>query len=238
MERLTPAAFVPAGVQRHTLSGLAGSAVLHFAVVAEDALGNFDRTVRSASAQTSVAGVGEVVGLTAVSGRDRIEVRWDPPAETGGFLAGFRVYFGRSPDPENLPVSARSWSMSGLQGATGYPVRVTTVDTFGKESTGRSLLAATWLPNPAGVSLTANGEDVVISWLAAEPESLVQEYQIFRGEASFTDTSTLTPIARTTGHSRTIGTIGSVSGSHFAVATLNVRESSVDGCKIYVEWIT
>ncbi|MGE3312822.1 MAG: CARDB domain-containing protein, partial [Limisphaerales bacterium] len=226
VEGLVPVAFVNAGTQRFTLGGQPGNRVLHFAVVAEDALGGFNPVVRSVSGQTSVSGVGEVVNLTAESGADRLRFTWDAPGETGGFLAGYRVFFGDSSEPVNLPSSTRSWEVTGLAAATGYPVRVSTVDTFGKVSPGVTRIGATWLPNPSGLMLTANGEDVLLSWSAADPESLVKEYRIVRDVVPFTDASTLTPIATTTGTSALLGTIASVSGGHFAVVTVNISNGS------------
>ncbi len=52
---MVPVAFVANGTQRHTLTGLVGGGIYHVAVVAEDALGQFDPAVRSFSVQASLA---------------------------------------------------------------------------------------------------------------------------------------------------------------------------------------
>ncbi len=52
---MEPVAFVANGTQRHTLTGLVGGNIYHVAVVAEDALGQFDPQVRSFSVQASLA---------------------------------------------------------------------------------------------------------------------------------------------------------------------------------------
>jgi len=226
VDGLVPVGFANAGTQRFTLTGQPGNRVLHFAVVAEDALGGFNPVVRSVSGQTSVSGVGEVVNLAAVSGPDRLRFAWDAPAETGGFLAGYRVFFGDTSVPVSLPASTRTWEVTGLLPATGYPVRVSTVDTFGKVSSGVTLVGATWLPNPTALSLTAQGEDVILSWTAAEPDALVKEYRVYRDNKPFTDVSSLVAIGTTSGTGVKIGTIASVTGSHFAVATVNLSNGS------------
>jgi hypothetical protein len=227
VDGLVPVAFANAGVQRFTLAGQPGNRVLHFAVVAEDALGGFNPAVRSVSGQTSVSGVGEVVNLVASgSGADRLRFTWDAPAETGGFLAGYRVFFGDVTEPVALPPGTTIWEVTGLASGTGYPVRVSTVDVFGKISPGVTRVGATWLPNPTGLRLTAQGEDVMLSWTAVEPAPLVKEYRVYRDGAPFTDVSTLTAIATPRGISAAVGTIESVSGSHFAVATVNVSDGS------------
>jgi len=219
-----PVAFMPVGTRKATVTGLTGLANYHFAVVAEEAGGGFNPAVQSIPAIASVSGVGEVLNLAVESGVDRLRFTWDAPAETGGFLAGFRVDLGEGTVPVDLPPSARSWDATGLTAATGYPFRIRTLDTFGNESPGRSLLAATWLVHPGGVALNAQGEDVVLSWDASLPASLVKEYAVFRDAAPISDVSTLTPIAKTTARAVTIGTIASVAGSHFAVAVVNISD--------------
>jgi hypothetical protein len=52
---MEPVAYVANGTQRHTLTGLVGGNIYHVAVVAEDALGQFDPQVRSFSVQASLA---------------------------------------------------------------------------------------------------------------------------------------------------------------------------------------
>lgn len=218
---LTPFASVPAGTQRHTLTGLPGGAILHFAVVAEDALGNRDPRVRSFSAKASVAGVGEVTDLSVAGGADRLTFTWQPPAETGAFLAGYRLYFAGAA-PVELPSTATTWQATGLDAARSYPLRLATVDMFGTESSGVSLLAVTWLPHPRGLDLAATGVGVELSWSAAEPASLVGYYAIYRSMTPFSDLSGLSPVATTTGTSHPVGTLDDVEGRYFAVATVNL----------------
>ncbi|MBX3744921.1 MAG: cadherin-like domain-containing protein [Verrucomicrobiae bacterium] len=219
---LEPWGFVPAGMQRFTVTGLAGSGIFHFAVVAEDALGNFDATVRSSSAQASIGGVGEVIGLAVVSGPDRLSFTWAPPGDAGEFLAAFRLYLGAGGIPVQIPPDATSYEFDGLTPATGYTLRMATLDIFGRESDGTTLVAATWLPNPTGVRLEVEGGSVWLAWNPVSPGALVREYAVFDGLTPFDQVSGRTPLAVTSQSRAVVGTLEAVTGRHFAVATVNV----------------
>jgi subtilase family serine protease len=221
---LTPFAYVPAGTQRHTLTGLSGLAILHFAVVAEDVTGEFDPVVRSHSAQASIAGVGEVTHLAVRSEATALEFSWEAPTDAGAFLAGYRVYLGDATEPVDLAASVLSWRAENLTRAQGYSFRILTRDVFGHVSSGTSLLAATWLENPTGVGLTAIGETARLFWSGSTPAALVGRYAVYRGDGAFGDLTGLTPVGTTTGTTYDLGTLDAVNGKHFAVATVNVSD--------------
>lgn len=215
-----PFAFVQSGQQRFTLTGLSGLSIAHFAVVAEDALGNFNPTVRSVSGQSSISGVGEVSNLAVVSGLTSLSFSWQRPADTDPFLAGYRVSFRG--DTINLSATATSWEALSLELAHGYPFRLSTVDTFGNVSAGVLLLAATWLPNPANVGLTSQGGDVLLFWDAAQPSSLVNYYAIYRSNSPISSIAGLSPFATTDSTNQVLGTFAQVANQHFAVAAVNI----------------
>ncbi len=223
---LTPYQIVQSGRQRQTVTGLNGNGIYHFAVVAEDALGGFNPTVRSFSAQASIAGVGEATNLAGTSGANSILFTWAAPTDAGAFLQGYRVYFAGSTTPVPLPPSATSYQATGLQPATGYNFRITTIDPFGGESGGVTLLGATLLPNPTGIDLTARNGEAVMLWNAAQPAALVSFYEVYRANASFTNISAATKIAAGPATEATLGSFAAVSGKHYAVVTVNVLGSS------------
>ncbi|MGB8169902.1 MAG: fibronectin type III domain-containing protein, partial [Chthoniobacteraceae bacterium] len=223
---LTPFDVVQTGQLRHTVSGLNGNGIYHFAVVAVDALGGFDPVVRSFSAQASISSVGEVVNLAGTSTANSILFTWAPPTDGGAFLQGYRVYFAGSNVPVVLPPGATSYQATGLQPATGYSVRVTTIDPFGGESGGVSLLGATLLPNPGGIDLTARNGEVVMTWNVAQPSALVSFYEVYRSNAAFTNIASATKIAAGPATEATLGSFAAVSGKHYAVVTVNVLGSS------------
>ncbi len=222
---MEPFAYLPAGSQRQTLSGLAGLGIYHFAVVAEDALGGFDPVVRSFSAQASVSGVGEARNLVTVSGANTLTFTWEAPEGTAGFLSGYRVYFGGSTTAVNLPASATTWTATGLERGRGYPFRISTVNLFGDESPGKSVFAATWLQNPSNPALTTLGDEVVMNWDAAQPTSLVRYYAIYRAASAFTSVAGMTPIFTRTGTSVVLGGFTEVTDQYFAVVAVNSQDA-------------
>jgi hypothetical protein len=222
---MEPFAYLPAGSQRQTLSGLAGLGIYHFAVVAEDALGGFDPVVRSFSAQASVSGVGEARNLVTVSGANTLTFTWEAPEGTAGFLSGYRVYFGGSTTAVNLPANATTWTATGLERGRGYPFRISTVNLFGDESPGTSVFAATWLQNPPNPALTTLGDEVVMNWDAAQPTSLVRYYAIYRAASAFTSVAGMTPIFTRTGTSVVLGGFTEVTDQYFAVVAVNSQDA-------------
>lgn len=219
---LEPFATVPAGTQRHTLSGLSGNAILHFAVVAEDALGNFDPNVRSFSAQTSISGVGEAQNLSASSTLDSLTFNWVAPSDAGNFITGYHLYFAGATTPVALSPSATSWQVTGLTPATSYLLRITTLDVFGNESDGISLLGATWLANPDSLAMTSQGGNVMLSWSGVTPSALVKHYAIYSAASPISDVSGLSPFATSTSTSLLVGAFTAIRDRYFAVATVNL----------------
>lgn len=221
---MEPFAYLPAENQRQTLTGLAGLGIYHFAVVAEDALGGFDPAVRSFSAQASVSGVGEARNLDTESGADTLTFTWEAPQGTAGFLSGYRVYFGGSTTPVNLSANATTWTATGLERGRGYPFRITTVNLFGGESSGTSIFAATWLLNPANTALTTLGDEVLMSWDASQPSSLVRYYAIYRSGSPINNVAGMTPLFTRTGTSVVLGGFTEVTDQYFAVVAVNSQD--------------
>jgi hypothetical protein len=219
---LIPFATVPAGKQTHLLGGLPGGAILYFAVVAEDAAGNFDPTVRAFSQKVSIAGVGEVLDLTVASGADSLTFSWAPPEDAEDFLTGYRLYFAGSETPIDLPPETTTWQRDGLAAATGYPLRITTLDVFGDESDGTSVLGVTWLPNPTGLSLRGIGDQVELSWVRPQPAGLVAHYAVYSATAPITSISGLVPVTTRTGTSAMLGSFNAIRERYYAVATVNL----------------
>ncbi len=234
---MEPFASLGAGVQQYTLSGLPGAAIRYFAVVAKDALGNFNSAVYARSGLTSVSGVGEVGHLAAQSDATSLTFTWDPPEGAGSFLSHYLIYFGGSTEPEILAADQTSWTATGLSATTGYPFKITTVDKFGNESQGNSVTGATWLAHPANVALTADGDNVTMTWDAVEPSGLLQYYAIYKSSSPIEDVTGMTPVSTLSGTQASLGTISDVSGWYFAVTAVNVSDgwnpsvSSVSGTK-------
>jgi hypothetical protein len=218
IEGLTPFKSVPAETREFTLDGLPCDAVLHFVVVAEDSLGNFDSTVHSFSWKTSICYLGEVKNLSAESDKNSLTYTWEPPYEAESFLSHYHVYFAGSSTAVKVEGDLKSWTATELLDATGYNFEIKTVDKFGTESDGTSILSATYLPNPTDIRITGVGSNTILVWNSVEPESLVYYYAIYKSQNPITNVSGLSPIATRKGTSISLGTID----QYFTVATVNV----------------
>lgn len=219
---LTPLTSVPAGTLRTTVTGLASRGIYFFAVVAEDYLGNKNPVVRSVSAQATVAGVGDVRNLAVATGETTLVFTWDPPENVSAFLNGYRVYFGGTLTPVLLPATAVSYEVTQLAAARGYPFRITTVDVFGNESAGASLLAATLLPNPTGVVAHGLDRAVRLTWNLVTPAELVDRYAVYFSTSPITSVSGLTPAIESTTTSVIIPNLTNGVTYYFAVATQTI----------------
>lgn len=217
---LTPFARLPGLNQRQPLGGLPGGSINHFAVVAVDALGGFVPEVRSFSAQASISGVGEVRNLAGTSTATSLTFTWDPPENASAFLQAYRIRFGGEAALD-VPVSQTEFAATGLAPGSSWPFRITTVDVFGNESAGNFLNAATWLANPANLTLTLRNGQVVAQWDTPQPAALVAFYRVYRETAAFTDTSALTPAATLLANEFVLGDLATVQDQWIAVTAAN-----------------
>jgi hypothetical protein len=115
---LSPVMFVPAETKRCTVAGLVPYGVYFVAVVAEDALGQFNAVVRSQSAQASVDRVREVQDLAATYDSNGLTFTWQPPKgadpHTNNLLTAYRVYLDGIATPVELDRFALSYTATDL----------------------------------------------------------------------------------------------------------------------------
>jgi hypothetical protein len=221
---MTPIDFAPAGTMERTVGGLHGNGIYYMAVVAEDAIGQWNPTVRSVSAQASIGALGEVQNLTVTSLSNSLQFTWTTPPQVDAFLARYNVYFGGATNPAVLPKTATNYLAGSLQPATGYSFRISTVDTFGTESAGLTLQAATLLSNPSDVAVQAFDGMVRLTWSHVEPYSLMKNYAIYQAPTNFTSINGLTPVATTRGTRVDIGGLTDGVPYFFAVTTVNISD--------------
>lgn len=221
---LEPYEVIPAEATQHTVGGLMPGGIYYVAVVAQDVRGQWNPTVRSASAKASIGELGEVGDLAVVSGETSLQVTWTPPEEAETFLSEYRLYFAGAAVPEVVPRTEDSLIMNDLLPAHGYPLRITTLDTFGIESAGASVLGATWLDNPHELSFEPFDGMVRLRWQHVEPNALVKHYAVYQATSPLSSVAGLTPVITT--RARQIDLPGLENGLayHFAVTTVNIAE--------------
>jgi len=219
---LTPYLYVPAETTHCTLSGLNALGVYYVAVVAEDVLGNFATTVRSVSAQASVGALGEVGNLRVVCGTNFLDFLWTPPVGASSFLAAYNIYLAGTNVPLTLPPNATGFNAIGLLPATSYPMRIATVDRFGQESSGVSLLAATLFTAPINVMARALNGVVNLAWDNVQPLQLLQVYAVYMSATNFTSPAGLVPVLETHANQANIGNLVNGQTYYFGVTAINV----------------
>jgi hypothetical protein len=231
---MSPIEYVPAGPLRHTVGGLHGWSIYYMAVVAEDALGQWNPTVRSVSAQASIGALGEVQNLAVTSFTNSITLTWTAPAQVDAFLARYNLYFNGGTNPVAVNKAATSYSATGLQPAAGYTFRIATVDTFGTESAGVVVQAATLLDNPSDVAAQSFDGMIRLTWSHVEPNDLVKYYAVYQAGTNFTGVASMTPVLTTRGTRADVSGLANGTPYFFAATTVNI----VDGQKQGVQAVT
>ncbi|MCP5527995.1 MAG: cadherin-like domain-containing protein [Verrucomicrobiales bacterium] len=222
---MEPYALVVAGNLNWTIRGLHPLGVYYVAVVAEDALGQWNPAVRSVSAQASIGAVGEVQQLAVTCASDALLFSWHPPEGAdplaNDWLTEYRVYLAGAAAPIVLDRSATHYLADALEPAKGYPFRITTVDKFGQESSGSSVLAATLLGQPANLVADPFNGLVRLTWEASKPEVLVDEYRVYSASHDFDSVAGMTPLIATQATSVEFAGLENGRLYFFAVTTVN-----------------
>ena len=148
-------ATVAAGTFAYTVKSLTAGTIYYFAVIAVDTSGNANSTVSE-----TVSGIPadtqppeDVTNLRAESFEDKLSFTWDHSADSGGDLAGYRVYFDDDTAGVFLSSDQNVYLADNLVPAAGYPITVTAVDHTGNESSGATITAVVLVPPEE-----ANGE--------------------------------------------------------------------------------
>ena len=224
---MEPFAYVPAGTKRFTLTGLTGGEIYFVTVVAEDALRNWNPNVASSEAQASQGGLGEARDLAVACYSNTLRFTWQPPNVGSNFLESFRAYLGEpgeTPAPITLAKTTTVYEATGLLSAHGYWFRLTTVDRFGNESSGVSLMGATLLPNPTNVTAVAFDRSARLDWDAVQPPELVKHYAVYQAQTPFNSVTGMTPRLTWQGTGGTVDVLTNGATYYFGVVAVNVSD--------------
>ncbi|WP_275100520.1 fibronectin type III domain-containing protein, partial [Sedimenticola hydrogenitrophicus] len=133
---------VNANQKQYQLDGLTRGATYYLSVVAYDTMGNANSSVTPVSVTlVDQQPPPDLTGVSVEAFADRLEVSWTAPVSSD--LAGYRLYFNGDGGTD-LGATVLTHVISGLTAATGYPIRITTRDNDGNESSGVELTGVTW----------------------------------------------------------------------------------------------
>ena len=164
---LTPYDIVADGTQQHTIIDLSPEQIHFVAVVAEDVNLQFNPTVYARSVKASVGELGDVSNVLASTTPSTITYTWDLSGVGTNrevFVKKYHIYFNGAITPLAVGPAVRTWTATSLDFGTTYAMRITTVDVFGKESTGVTVVATTPTIPPGDLEVAWNpGADGPVS---------------------------------------------------------------------------
>ena len=139
-------------------------------------------------------------GLAAVTGNGQVTLSWAAPASDGGSpVSGYNVYQGTSPGGETgtpvngSPVTATSYTVTGLVNGTTYYFKVTAANQLGEGPGAEAKAIPVTVPEaPAGLAAVTGNGQVTLSWAAPASDggSPVTGYIIYQGTSPGGETGT------------------------------------------------
>lgn len=220
---VAPITTVPGWKQGFEALGLVRGQQVFVAVVAVDFAGNADTAVTPvATTPVDVEAPEDPAQLDLTPLGDQIDVAF--PASTSGDVDRYRVFLDGVPATEIPAGGPLATSLTNLDPASTYLVRVTTVDLDGNESAGISEQAVTFLPNPTGVSAEAFSGRVRVRWDELVPDDLVAAYRVYVDDAAFASVAGRTPVASVPRGANEVEVSGLQNGTTYfiGVTALNV----------------
>ncbi|MDC0358288.1 Ig-like domain-containing protein [Oligoflexia bacterium] len=219
-----------AGIKSFILQNLTRATAIYVAVTATDNWNNVNNNVTAtATTPQDVVPPLEVSNITVTSNSNSIGLAWAPsPSSDIGF---YRVFEGAQNLSGDLPASKTNFLVSNLLFETGYTFRIVAVDKSKNESSGKSILAATHLRNPSGVTATGKNSSAEVRWIGVNPQNLVKAYNIYAEESSYTSVSGLKPRATVPANGRITKVAGLSNGKTYyvAVTTVNISNGESKG---------
>ena len=211
-----------AGHYQFSAGELTRNTAYWFAVVAEDARGNFRTAVTPVSGQAlDVVSPEEVTNLKVQSFADKLSFRWDHSDDTHGDLTGYRVLFADSETIE-LDKFQTSITKEGLNAASGYSFKIIAIDNDNNESSGQTVIGVTLLANPVNLKAEVHSGYVDLSWDGIEPSQYVEHYAIYASESDFSSVAGMTPTLTATSTSAKVAGLTNGVTYYFAAATVNI----------------
>jgi RHS repeat-associated protein len=219
----SPTGTVLAGVKQFTVRGLARNQTYYLAVVAVDERNNVLNAVTPVSVTThDIVAPANPSGLRFECGRSNLTVRWTPPADAD--FAGCRVYLTNAVTPVFVGADTNALTVSGLQRASAYAFRVSSVDGDGNESAGVSATGVTLLDNPTNVVATPWSSLVELRWDRAMPTNLLKHYAIYASTSTYASVSGMTAVATAVTTNAAVAGLENDRPYYFGIVAVNLSD--------------
>jgi predicted phage tail protein len=239
-----------------TVKNLANGTTYYFKVAAVNTVGvGPASSAASATPAAAVTKPAPPTGLTATPGHGRVILSWTAPGSDGGAgISGYLIYQGISPGGEagtpvnGAPVSATSYTVTGLTNGTTYYFKVAAVNDAKRQGNDSGEASATPVSaaasasatasashgsgtgapaapgGPTGLTATAGNARVSLSWTAPafDGGSPLARYQVYLAtNPSTSDLSAGTPVKSVTGTSTVVTGLTNGTTYYFAVTAVN-----------------
>ncbi|MBW0149235.1 Ig-like domain-containing protein [Marinobacter arenosus] len=242
----TPFANVTAGTKNHELVNLERNVRVHLAVVAQDQAGlRLNEVTSVALTPVDVIAPEDVSSLEVSSTATSLKLRWAPVSADD--LAGYRVYIDKQGTVESQDLPADSVTLvdggvefliEGLEPAASSPVRVTTYDQDGNESSGVTDSGITLLANPANLTPEPFSGKIELQWSAVEPFDLIKNYRIYLGTTDFTSVAGKQPAKVVAPSTLSTAIAGLQNGTTYHVAVTAVNLSGGESTEVSTVSVT
>jgi len=238
-----------------TLNSLADGSTYYFKVTAVNKVGEGPASgTVSAAPVSAITAPGAPAGLTATPGNGRITLSWTAPASDGGAgISGYLIYQGTSPGGESAspvnssPVSATSYTVTGLANGTTYyfkvaavndakhqgtdsgeasavPVSATTSASASASASQTSGAGAAGVPGaPTGLTASPGNAQVSLSWTAPASDggSPLASYRVYQGTSP--GFAPGIPVSTITGTSTTVTGLTNGTTYYFVVTAVDAN---------------
>jgi hypothetical protein len=216
---------VPAGTKSYQLKNLLPTQQIFVAVTATDFAGNVNENVTAVGiTPIDIIPPEEVMNIIPVSQLNSVNLSWIPPNTPD--LKYFRVYKDNVNVSGDIPKATPSFTVAQLSQATGYDIKITTIDNLDNESLGVTIKVSTLLPNPTGVTGVGENASITASWNPVAPPSLVKNYKVYIESTSFSSVAGLTAKAILGSGILTTKVAGLQNGTQYYVAVTAVNISN------------
>ncbi|WP_457436767.1 Ig-like domain-containing protein [Pseudomonas sp. TE3786] len=235
---------VTAGIKQLTISGLVRDEQRYYAIVAVDQQGLQQAAVAAvAVTPDDVVAPEEAGNLKVVPGAQSLEISWTASANSATDLAGYALYVGAAGEQRiNLPLADLSgglrYTLSNLQAANAYPLKLVAVDSDGNESVGVRNPGVTWLTNPQGLEVEGFANRFDAKWQAAQPAAAVSAYRIYVADAPFSSVVGMTPRLSRTAAQLSGSVAGLQNGQTYYVAVTVLNTSGGENSQVQAVSVT